>query len=52
MKNRKRHYGEEFKQYAVNFHYSSGKSLKAASGELKISRSSLNNWVQSLMMGL
>ena len=47
MKNRKRHYSEEFKQDAVNFYYSSGKSMKAAADELKVSQSSLNNWVQS-----
>lgn len=47
MKNRKRHYSEEFKQDAVNYYYSSGKFLKATSDELKISQSSLNNWVQS-----
>ena len=47
MKSRKRHFSEEFKQDSVNYYYSSGKSLKAASEELKISQSSLNNWVQS-----
>lgn len=47
MKSRKKHYSEEFKQDEVNYYYSSGKSLKSASDELKISQSSLNNWVQS-----
>lgn len=47
MKSRKRQFSEEFKQDAVNYYYSSGKSLKAASEDLKISQSSLNNWVQS-----
>ena len=47
MKTRKSQFSEEFKQDAVNYYYPSGKSLKAASGDLKVSQSSLNNWVQS-----
>lgn len=47
MKNRKKHYSEEFKQDSVNYYYSSGKAMKAASEDLNISQSSLNNWVQS-----
>ncbi len=47
MKPRKSQFSEEFKQDAVNYYYSSGKSLKEASGDLKVSQSSLNNWVQS-----
>lgn len=47
MKGRKSQFSEEFKQDAVNYYYSSGKSLKAASADLKVSTSSLNNWVQS-----
>ena len=47
MKPRKSQFSKEFKQDAVNYYYSSGKSLKAASGDLKVSQSSLNNWVQS-----
>lgn len=47
MTSRKRQYDESFKQDAVNYYHSSGKSLKEASKDLKISQSSLNNWVQS-----
>ena len=42
MKTRKSQFSEEFKQDAVNYYYPSGKSLKAASGDLKVSQSSLN----------
>lgn len=37
----------EFKQDAVNYYYSSGKSIKAAAADLKVSTSGLNNWIQS-----
>lgn len=47
MKKRKKHFSEEFKQDAVNYYYSSGKSMKDTSSDLKISQSSLNNWVQN-----
>jgi len=47
MKKGKKHYSEEFKQDAVNYYYSSGKSIKAAATDLKISQSGLNNWIQS-----
>ena len=47
MKTRKSQFSKEFKQDAVNYYYSSGKSLKAASSDLKVSTSSLNNWVQN-----
>lgn len=47
MKKRKSQYSEEFKQDAVNYYYSSGKSMKDASSDLKISQSSLNNWIKS-----
>ena len=47
MKKGKKHYSEEFKQDAVNYYYSSGKSMKAAAADLKISQSGLNNWIQS-----
>lgn len=43
----KKHYSEEFKQDAVNYYYSSSKTMKDASSDLKISQSSLNNWIQS-----
>lgn len=47
MKKTKKYYSEEFKQDAVNYYYSSGKSMKAAADDLKISQSGLNNWIQS-----
>lgn len=47
MKKRKKQYSEDFKQDAVNYYYSSGKSMKDTADDLKISQSSLNNWIQS-----
>jgi len=47
MTKRKKQYSEEFKQDAVNYYYSSSKSMKAAADDLKISQSGLNNWIQS-----
>ena len=47
MKNKTKHYSEEFKQDAMNDYYSSGKSMKAAAVDLKISQSSMHNWVKS-----
>ena len=47
MKKRNKQYSEEFKQDAVNYYYSSGKSMKDTADDLKISQSSLNNWIQS-----
>jgi len=47
MPKRKKQYSEEFKQDAVNYYYSSSKSMKAAADDLKISQSGLNNWIQS-----
>lgn len=47
MKKTKKHFDETFKQDAVNYYYSSGKSMKDAAEDLKISQSGLNNWIQS-----
>lgn len=47
MKIRKKQFIEEFKQDAVDYYYSSGKSMKQASEDLRVSQSSLNNWIQS-----
>ena len=47
MKKTKKHFSETFKQDSVNYYYSSGKSMKAAAEDLKISPSGLNNWIQS-----
>ena len=43
----KKQYSAEFKQDAVNYYYSSGKSIKEAAEDLKISTTGLNNWIQS-----
>lgn len=47
MKRKKINFTEEFKQDAVSYYYSSGKSIKAAAEDLKVSASGLNNWIQS-----
>ena len=47
MGTKRKNYSAEFKQDAVNYYYSSGKSLKVAADDLKISASGLNNWVQN-----
>lgn len=39
-------YTPEFKQDAVEYYHSSGKSLEKAAADLKVSQGSLNNWVQ------
>lgn len=38
-------FNEEFKQDAVNYYYSSGKTLKQAAKDLKIGESTLGKWV-------
>ena len=43
----KKHFSETFKQDAVNYYYSSSKSMKAATEDLKISQYNLNSWIQS-----
>ncbi|WIV12905.1 transposase [Proteiniborus sp. MB09-C3] len=43
----KKHYSKEFKQDAVNYYYSSGKSIKAVAEDLKVSATGLNNWIQN-----
>lgn len=40
-------YSAEFKQDVVNYYFSSGKSIKSAAEDLKISTSRLNNWIQN-----
>lgn len=47
MTNRNKPFSEEFQQVAVNYYYSSGKSMKDTSSDLKISHSSINNWLQN-----
>ncbi|TFJ91956.1 transposase [Lentibacillus salicampi] len=45
-KNRK-HFDANFKQDAVNYYYTSGKSLKKAAADLKIGESTLGKWVSA-----
>ncbi|MCV6598858.1 MAG: transposase, partial [Alphaproteobacteria bacterium] len=47
MNKSRRTFTAEFKQDAVEYYYSSGKSIKDAADDLKVSQSSLNNWVQN-----
>jgi len=47
MGTKRKHFSAEFKQDAVNYYHSSGKSIKEAAEDLKISPGSLNNWIQS-----
>lgn len=45
-KNRKQ-FDAEFKQDAVNYYYTSGKSLEKAAADLKIGESTLGKWVSA-----
>ena len=45
MTRNKKHFEEEFKQDAVNYYFSSGKSLEKAATDLKIGESTLGKWV-------
>ncbi|MFD1363154.1 transposase [Lentibacillus salinarum] len=47
MTKNKRHFDAEFKQDAVNYYYTSGKSLEKASADLKIGESTLGKWVSA-----
>lgn len=42
---KKRHFSEEFKQDAVSYYYSSGKTQEQVADELKIGKSTLSKWV-------
>jgi transposase len=39
-------YSAEFKQDAVNYYFSSGKSLTSVAKDLKLSTSTLNGWIK------
>ena len=43
----RRTFTAEFKQDAVEYYYSSGKSIIEAASDLKVSQSALNNWIQN-----
>jgi transposase len=47
MSKNKKHFDAEFKQDAVNYYYSSGKSLEKAAADLKVGESTLGKWVAS-----
>lgn len=47
MGNKNKHYNAEFKQDAVNFYYSSGKSIEEAAASLKVAKSTLNCWIKN-----
>jgi transposase len=47
MSKSRRSFTAEFKQDAVEYYYSSGKSIKDAADDLKVSQSALNNWIQN-----
>lgn len=47
MGKKNKQFSSQFKQDAVSYYYSSGKSIKAAAEDLKISTSGLNNWIQN-----
>lgn len=42
-----KHFNAEFKQDAVNYYYSSGKTIDEIAKELKIARSTLSKWINS-----
>lgn len=43
----KNHHSAEFKQDAVNYYYSSGKSQKEVAKDLKVGLSTLGKWIAS-----
>lgn len=47
MGKHKQQYSAEFKQDAVEYYHSSGKSLEQVAGDLKVSKSALSKWVSS-----
>ncbi|WP_066640411.1 transposase [Desulfolucanica intricata] len=47
MGKQKKQYSAEFKQDAVNYYLSSGKSLEQVAGDLKVSKSTLSKWAAS-----
>ncbi len=47
MGKKRRKFNAEFKQDAINYYHSSGKSMKEVAEELKIGQSTLNGWIRS-----
>ncbi|MEG6521228.1 transposase [Desulfotomaculum sp. 1211_IL3151] len=47
MGKHKKQYSAEFKQDAVNYYHSSGKSLEKVAEDLKVSKSALSKWAAS-----
>lgn len=42
-----KHYDAQFKQDAVNYYHSSGKSIEEAANDLKVGKSTLNSWIRN-----
>lgn len=47
MGKKRKTFTAEFKQDAVNYYYSSGKSIREVSDDLKVSKSALQRWINS-----
>lgn len=47
MGNKNKHYDAEFKQDAVNYYYSSGKSMEQVAEDLKVSKSTISKWIRN-----
>jgi len=47
MNKKNKRYSKEFKQDAVNYYYSSGKSIKESASDLNVSSSGLAGWINS-----
>lgn len=47
MGKKRKNYSAEFKQDAVNYYYSSKKSLREVASDLKVSESGLKKWIVS-----
>lgn len=39
-------YNAEFKQDAVNYYFTSGKTIEQAANDLKVNKSTLNTWIR------
>lgn len=46
MTKQRNSYSKKFKEDAVNYYHSSGKSMKEVADELKVSATSINNWIR------
>jgi transposase len=46
MANQHKHFTAEFKQDAVNYYYTSGKSSDQVAAELKVGKSTMGKWIR------